>query len=92
MLAHFGLVIPLAEQNFRIALTAAGELVLIQSHSESGLMRNFDRSVLETDAAAFYDLIVRGLPGIVRVAGKRQIRAGCRHMSHRHETHAQMAV
>ena len=57
MLAHFRGVVAFAIRAFLVAFDASGELVVVEFHAESGLVRDFHAAIHELNAPAEDDFV-----------------------------------
>jgi len=90
--AHFGFVIAFAIGAFLIAFAAAGKLIVIKFHAEAGFVGNADAAIDDWNAAAEYDFVLGGLPGVMGVAGVSEMRRRSGNVGHCHERYAEVRV
>ena len=90
--AHFGFVVALAITTLGVALSSTRELIVVQLDAEPGFVRDADAAADDGDPAAEDNFVLRRLPGVMGVAGVREVRSGGGDVGHRHERHSQMRV
>src|SRR6185312_6674296 len=74
VLAHLRLIVALAQRYLVVALAPARHLIVIETHPQTGFIRNENRAVHKRDAPALNDFVLFDLPGIMCITGIGQIR------------------